>query len=775
MSGTLILVESPNKARSIQKILGRGFTVRASIGHICDLPTREYGVDTVTFDETYVPRDAKLVAELRSLTRRFGTVLLATDPDREGEAIAWHLARELRLDSRASNRIEFKEITAKALHASLQTPRAINSRLVDAARARRVLDRIVGFDVSQEICWPAGAKSAGRVQTPALHILCERERAIQNFKPRTYWTLTVEYDEGFKAFVPRAEADPEQTRTEEATEEPEGNAQNRRARPREFATRAEAEAVLAVARQHDHHVSDVARERLLRKPEPPYTTSTLLQDASRKLRLSAAQATDLAQQLFEAGHITYHRTDSTRVSSEAVAMARDYISREHPEALPAAPGKQRVKAGAQDAHEAIRPTSLEDDVSPPSAARELYQMIKARFLASQCKPAEYQRTALTITSGPVEWCAEGSVLTDPGYLVYWRPYARQTDELLPEVRAGQKLNPARFDINEKRTTPPPRFDTGGLIKKLEVSGIGRPSTYKMIIQTLLSRGYAEEFKSARDKEFIRPTEFGLKVDGLMTAAFPDLVSEGYTAAMEIALDRIEAGELTRVGYLQDWHKGFRDAMSEAVGRGASYRTQHNLAPRSSSGEPTSITCDRCGAATYNKIARRTQKGSFLACPGCGLTRNVRAKTRPGGCRKCGSTLIEKNVNGRRFFGCVRYGATENPCDYTESEGGSPSGRFTRREYHKKCLRCRKHNVFVFEPRDPGFGAAFYACPSKECGFRLDVGSRVREAPCPECTYPVVERRRRQTDEEKKNGILGRSFWSCVRYPDCKYAQDFTRG
>lgn len=767
MPGILILVESPNKARKIQDILGRGYTVRATIGHICDLPTNEYGVDLDTFEETYVPRNAKLVADLRALAKRFDTILLATDPDREGEAIAWHIARELHLDLAAANRIEFQEITTRAIQAAVRTPRPIDQNLVDAARARRVLDRIVGFDVSQEICWPAGAKSAGRVQTPALHILCERERAIQGFKPRTYWTLTVEYREGFSAFVP---ADDEQAETP-STEDSDDVGQARRARPREFPTRADAEAVLALARKHPHVVRAVGQEKVLRKPEPPYTTSTLLQDASRKLRLSAAQAADLAQQLFEAGYITYHRTDSTRVSPEAIAMAREYIAKEHPESLPPKANEYRAKSGAQDAHEAIRPTHLEGDDSPPAAARELYLMIRARFLASQCKPAEYKRTTIEISSGPVDWVAEGSILTDPGYLVYWRPYARQTDELLPEVRQDQQLDPLDYAVNEKQTSPPPRFDTGSLIKKLEVSGVGRPSTYKTIIQTLLSRGYAEEVKGGRGKEFIKPTDFGMKVDGLLTAAFPALVSEEYTATMEASLDQIEARQLSRLGYLKSWYSSFRQEMASAVERAAQYRAENSLAPRSTRGEPTTIPCDRCGAANYNKISRRTQKGSFLACPNCGMTRNVRAKVRPGACKKCGSSLIEKNANGNKFWGCVRFGAVESPCDYTEREDGSPAGRYNRREYHKKCLRCRKHNVLIFEPKDPSFGTAFYACPDPECNFRLTVGARVRKEPCPECTYPVVERRRRPTPEEQRMGLPGKPFWSCVRYPDCKYAQD----
>ena len=846
MSRTLLLVESPNKAKKIQAFLGReGVTVRASVGHICDLPQKGYGVDLASFEESYEVRNAKVVGELRQLVRskEFERVLLATDPDREGEAIAWHLARELKLSQRAPLRVEFREVTERAIRAAIAAPRPIDSARVDAQRSRRVLDRIVGFDVSGEICWPAGATSAGRVQTPALHILCEREREILAFVAETYWTLSADYLEGFRAFVP-----------EDATkrDESEGGAESEegvstgdrdgtpsslhappsgRLRPKHFRSQQDAEATRDRAAVHEHVVRDVQRRRTEKRPDPPYTTSTMQQDASRKLRLSAKQAADLAQSLFEAGYITYHRTDSTRVSDEAAAMARAHIAEVAPDALPRTAPKARGKAGAQDAHEAIRPTKLTGDGAPPAGTERLYAMIKARFLASQCKPAVFDRTTVWIDSGPVAWVAQGAVLVEPGFLHFWKPYSRQEDEELPAVRPGQVLGVRDYAIEEKQTTPPSRYDTGALIRKLEVSGIGRPATFASIIETLLKRGYVQELKAGKGKVFLQPTAFGLQVDGLLTESFPELVSEDYTASMEGELDRIEraAGE-TRVGFLTRWYADFRAAMQRALPRASAYRVAHSLSARGNlrggtsgggaRGEETSLRCDRCGEADYRKIARKKGKGSFLACPACNMMRDVRARTKPNGCPKCGSTLIERRgrKKGVKFFGCVRYRAADRPCEYVDwnadgsadakapgaapatlrrkKEGGAGSGEreerttvataslpfaprsplpphstpqrgrsataapsltFTRSTTDKPCPRCGAPALSVLVPSDGG--VPIYSCADRgSCGFTLPVGSRRRAAPCPRCGGVVLERR--------DDG--GRPLWTCARAPGCDY-------
>ncbi|MFL5581218.1 MAG: type I DNA topoisomerase [Gemmatimonadaceae bacterium] len=775
---TLVIVESPNKAKKLSAFLGPGYRVMASFGHVADLPPKEYGVDTATLEESYVVRNAKVVKELRDALKSGGyeRVLLASDPDREGEAIAWHLARQLKLGARQANRIEFREVTAAAVRAAVASPRPVDAKRVDAQRSRRVLDRIVGFDCSREICWPAGAQSAGRCQTPALHILCEREREILAFVARTYFTVSATYAEGLTAFVPADPDEQEKQRAEaEASDVPESAEQKGRLRPKQFATREEADAVLAVARQHAHVVRGSETRRAERRPPPPYTTSTLQQDASRKLRLSAKAAMAQAQALFEAGMITYHRTDSTRVSDEAADMARETIGRERPEALPKQAPRSRTKAGAQDAHEAVRPTKLEHEDTPPAGTEKLYAMIRARFLASQCKPAVFDRTTVWIDSGPVAWVAEGSVMIEAGFLAYWGPYSRQEDTILPALRAGQALGVTDLAVEEKKTSPPPRYDQGALIKKLESSGIGRPATFAGIIATLLERDYAREISAGRGKQVLQPTEFGMQVDGLMSHALPELVTEHYTAAMETQLDEIERGNQTRHEYLTAWYRDFRLAMGRAEGLGAAYRAEHGLRSRytrggagdgASRGEETKIRCDRCGEASYRKLERRGGKGTFLACPACRMMRSVRAKTKPGACPKCGSNLIEKKFGkGAAFWGCVRYGAAERPCDYRERSDGAVAGRYTRATTDKQCPKCGREKLVILTPTSPQMGAAFYACESRECGFTLPLGARRRRDPCPQCGGVVLERRRKPSAE----GQPGEPFWSCAKYPECRYS------
>jgi DNA topoisomerase-1 len=662
----------------------------------------------------------------------------------------------------------------------------VDVRRVDAQRSRRVLDRIVGFDCSKEICWPAGAQSAGRCQTPALHILCEREREILAFQARTYWTLEASYAEGFAAFVP---GEPKEAK--EGKDAPEGEEAERQGRlvPRQFASRDEAEAVLAEARRHAHVVRGVEGRRTERRPPPPYTTSTLQQDASRKLRLSAKQAMDAAQALFEAGLITYHRTDSTRVSDDAAEMARAHIAAHHPEALPErAPRARAAKAGAQDAHEAVRPTQLDGGDAPPPQAAKLYAMIRARFLASQSRPAAVDRTTVWIDSGPVAWVAEGAVLREPGFLVFWGPYVRQEDVELPPLRAGQAVTPTDLVVHEKETAPPPRYDQGALIKKLETSGIGRPATFAGIIETLLKRDYVRETTGGKGKKLLQPTDFGMQVDGLLTHAFADLVTEGYTAEMEARLDAIERGEATRPEYLKAWYQGFRAAMGRAQTLGAEYRAEHGLrsrGPRAGGGaaEDTAVACDRCGAANYRKVARKGGKGSFLACPACRMTRDVRAAVKPGGCPTCGSALIRKKIGKRDpFWGCVRYGAAERPCTYAdwsaakaepaaEGAGGAEAPRAakpattakrattkraaarrapaapaparavpprpaTRDATTRPCPRCASGTLDVVTPAD---GAPYWACADRACSFALPVGARRRATPCERCGGMMVER------------------------------------
>mgnify|MGYP001038510104 CR=1 FL=1 len=800
MASTLLIVESPNKARKIQGFLGRDVVVRASVGHVCDLPGRDYGVDLVTLEERYEVTNAKVIGQLRALVKTggFDRVLLGTDPDREGEAIAWHLSRELGL-GRGERRVEFREITAAAVLSALARPRVIDLARVDAQRARRVLDRVVGFDVSSEICWPAGASSAGRVQTPALHLLCEREREILAFVPVDYWTLGVGYGEGFDAVVPAQPDDQVVAQPDSATRWA-GRFQARR-----FPAREAAQSMRDEAGRHPHIVRAVDRRRTERRPEPPYSTSTLQQDASRKLHLSARQTASQAQALFEAGYITYHRTDSVRVSDAAAQMARQHIEAHHPDALPERPPQARSRDGAQDAHEAIRPTALEGDDSPPAGTERLYALIRARFLASQCGPAVLDRTTIRVDAGPVPFAAEGAVLVEAGFLHYWRPYARQEEHELPQVSAGQRLTPGKYAIAEKRTSPPSRYDTGALIRKLELSEIGRPATFASIIETLLRRDYVVETTTAVaaagkgvagqadgdegdmaaharssgktrkgfTRRVLQPTALGLQVDGLLSASLPTLVGEEYTAAMESALDRIERrddGE-TRQSYLRRWYHDFRAAMQDALPRAAAYRVDQGLTGRSrrkggpvgalgaagGQGEETALACDRCGEAAYRKLSRRKKKGTFLACPACNMMRDVRARTKPGGCPRCGSTLLERRGKrkGVKFWGCVRYGLPTGACDYVEwldpppgkdsrrksasstARGAAatiPDASDAQRPVRKPCPRCEVRFLDVV----PATSGGYYLCPDPSCAFTLRVGARRRALPCSRCQGLVVD-------------------------------------
>lgn len=739
---TLLLVESPAKAKKLQQYLGAGFRVQASFGHICDLPKDDYGVDTDTFEEEYEVYDQKRVRQLQKQARKADRVVLATDPDREGEAISWHLARELNLNPQTAQRCEFRSVTQKAVQEALENPRTIDMDRVDAQRSRRILDRIVGFDVSEQICWPANAQSAGRVQTPALHLLCEREREILNFVPEDYWVVGLDYQEGLSAVIPRKDEDKEEDSSEDREQEDSqddegpGKIYARHFKQEELARKA-----VEQAQQHDHIVRDTQKERRKRYSGNPYTTSTLQQDASRKLNLSAARCMDLAQALFDNGFITYHRTDSTRVSPEGIELAREYIQETHPEALPDSPPSSRKSKGAQDAHEAIRPTALQDESVFPEGSKELYEMIKARFLASQCKPAELDRTTIWIDSGPVGWAAQGSVLVKRGFLHFWAPYARVQQDQLPDVESGQKLTPETYDVEKKQTQPPSRYDTGSLVKKLESSGVGRPSTFASIIDTLLNREYVEEVKQG-SKEVLKPTEFGLKVDQLLETTFPNLVLPDYTAAMENRLDQIEEGNsLTKNEFLEKWYNHFREQMEKAKPKAQEYIQEHGVLREDLKRETTDITCDRCNEATYQKIERKNNKGWFLGCPNCSFTRNLEARIREEPCPECGSTVIERQSRkGTPFWGCVRYGADQDPCDYATRIAV---------ETDILCNRCKE--ITLVKHPGPGGKSWYLACP--KCEFTRDVETVVREKACPECDSDLIKRTTQK----------GTPFWGCVRY------------
>lgn len=756
MGRKLLIVESGKKAKTVGKLLGPDWIVKSCYGHVCDLPRKEYGVDKATFEETYTQSDdrqKRVVSELRKASKGVDHVYIGSDPDREGEAIGWHLVRLLGLKGADYSRVEWNEITDAGIKRALASPGQINADRVEAQRARRVLDRIVGYDVSSELCWPAGYNAAGRVQTPTLHILCEREREIAAFVPEDYYNLGVTYSEGFDAFVPE--------KIVEESVDDDGNIRTtKRIRAKRFPTEAEATAAKTESEANTHTVRAVDRRQSKRSPEAAYDTATLQRDAGTKLGLSPKQTMDQAQSLYEDGRITYMRTDATRLSDEAVEMARRAIAEEHPEALSESPNTGR--AGEQDGHEAVRPTAL--GVRPedlPDGTAPLYAMILARFLATQCKPAVFDRTAIHIVAGSVEWLAQGSVLVDPGFLVYWAPYARMNDTTLPSISDGQTLAPIDYSLEKKRTSPPPRYSEPDLVMRMKKGKIGRPATYAGTLEALKRHGYVEIQKAGKKKTHIVPTNDGMVLDGLMTATVPELVTEDYTAQMEASLEKIEDGLESRVDYLRPWYEAFAKTLRDAQPRAGEYRKEHNLRPkaRGGSGEETQITCDLCGEATYLKLTRRGNKGKFLKCSdeACGFTRDIRAKTRKCSADGCSGTLVErKRKDGGSFMTCARA-----DCDHTENVDGTSSGggMYAREDTDKPCPRCEKTTLALFKLRKPVEGRGhFFSCPErKKCGFSLDFGARRHKVPCEKCGGMMLERTSKKGDR----------FWGCAKCPQTR--------
>jgi DNA topoisomerase-1 len=768
---TLIIVESPNKAKTIQKYLGSDFTVQASVGHIADLPPKSLGVNLETFEEEYAFSKPDQIARLRALAKSHKRILLASDRDREGEAIAWHLARALGIKPANAERIEYGEVTPEALRAAIASPRRIALDRVDAQRARRVLDRLVGFIVSEEVCWPANAQSAGRVQSPALHLVCRRERAIRGFVAKPFWSLEASYANGLVAFAPdvsagadAGEADPGEPDADAGTEATPEEQHERRAVPRRFASAAEAAAYRDAALAAPHQVTDVLRAADTKRPPPPYITSTCYQDASRKLGLNTAATAAALQQLFEGGFITYHRTDSPRVDPEFAAKTNAWLQTHHPQAAPAQAPKGRGKSGAQDAHEALRPTALSDTVQPPHNLKPLYDLVRARYLASQCKPATIDRTQVTITAGDTTWVAKGAVVVVPGFLEIWGPYARQDDVLLPATRAGETLPTPEITQEEKKTTPPSRYDDAALIKELESAGVGRPSTYAMIMQTLLSRGYIEEMdgRGKGNKKVLRATDKGLEVDDLLLAVFPELIESSYTATMEDALDRIESGDnLSRASYLGEWYADFRAKLDRAGPAVASFCAERGIVRSGGGGgEPTKTPCDRCGTTTYIKLVRKKDKKPFLKCEACQMMRPVRATMRAGACPKCGSALMQRESmknKGFKYWLCVRFDDPEAKCTHAEDMAGREMGGTTQQDLAVSCPKCRKGTLRRVD-RDGGSG--FLACSDRErCKFIADTDAHIRAKACPNCQGDLITRRRK-SDKAR--------FWSCATYPVCSF-------
>lgn len=656
MAKTLVIVESPTKSKTIEKFLGKNYTVKASMGHLRDLPKSTLGVTFLPdeehaneFEPKYINIRGKgdLIKSLKAEAKKADKVLLATDPDREGEAISWHLAFILGIDPTSACRIEFHEITAAAVKDAIKHPRCIDMDMVDAQQARRILDRIVGYQLSP-LLWRKIRKglSAGRVQSVATKIVADRDREIEDFVPVEYWTLSAKLREGSKGQLFEAEAVKYKGKKLELHNEQEARA---------------AEEALSKA---DYIVSDAVKKERKRHPVPPFTTSSMQQEANKKLNFSAKKTMMLAQQLYEGvslgktsvGLITYMRTDSVRLAEVAIAEIRDYIKQNFgSEFCPAKENHYSTKKNAQDAHEAIRPTSV---MRTPSEMQEyltndqlkLYTLIWNRVVASQMTDAVYDVTTLTIDAADYQLRATGSVLKFPGFLQLHSKYDdKEKDSKVPYVEPGSKLLLYKLMPAEQHfTEPPAHFTEATLIKELEEKGIGRPSTFAPTIVTLLTRGYV-----VKEAKKLLVTELGIMTVDMLTEYFKGLINIGFTAQMEEKLDEVAEKKHTKDEVLSEFYGPFKKDLDHA---GVAIPIVEIPL------EVSDVPCDKCNDGTM-MVIREGRFGKFLACPNFPKCRNTKPILHPIGvkCPKCGADILErKSKTGKVFYGCERY----PDCDYT---------------------------------------------------------------------------------------------------------------
>lgn len=662
----LIIVESPTKVKSIKKYLGGSYEVMASMGHVRDLPKSKLGVDTEhDFKPQYINMSDKkdLIKQLKTAAANSDGVLLATDPDREGEAISWHLAYLLALDLNEPNRVAFNEITESGVKAGIAAPHKIDLNLVDAQQARRVLDRIVGYKLSPFL-WKKvkGGLSAGRVQTVALRLIVEREREIEKFNSEEYWSVDAKLLAGTKSFKAALYGFADGKKIDVIP-----NAE-------------EADKIVSALSGAEYIVSALKKGTRKKQPAPPFITSTLQQEASRKLGFTGQRTMRIAQQLYEGvdvpgagttGLITYMRTDSLRISEEARAAAYKYITgRYGKEYLPEKPRYFKTKSGAQDAHEAIRPTSIgftPESVKDALTAEQykLYKLIWERFIASLMEVCVQNTVNADITAGDYLFKASGYSVKFDGFTVLYEE-GKDDDSAeggaLPEMKTGDKLKLKELTPNQHFTQPPARYTEPTLIKALDENGIGRPSTYAPILSNILGRDYIE-----REKKSLKPTNLGMVVSDLMVEYFDKIVDVKFTAGLEKQLDEIGAGKRGWVDTIKDFYKDFDKLYKKAED---SLEGKRVKVPD----EETDVICDKCGRKMVVKSGRF---GKFLACPGypeCKNTKPMPEDEVKQPCPKCGGKLVKKtSKKGKKFYGCSNY----PECDFAAP--GIPTG--------EKCPEC----------------------------------------------------------------------------------------
>jgi DNA topoisomerase-1 len=777
----LVIVESPAKAKTINKYLGRGFTVKASMGHVRDLPKKRLGVDVergFSVDYEALPARKKTLEELKRAARDAESVYLAADPDREGEAICWHLAEALGGKTKKSKakfrRVVFNEITKKAIQAAFEQPQHLDAKKVDAQQARRVLDRLVGYKVSP-ILWEKVRRglSAGRVQSVALKLVCDREREIKAFEPVEYWTVRAHLEAGGPPVFG-------------------ANLLKKDGKRADIGNQEEADGVRKDLESGAFRVDKVQARERKRRPVPPFITSKLQQDAFRKLRFPVRKTMQVAQKLYEgielgsegsAGLITYMRTDSTRVSGDAVAAVRERIESTYgAEYVPEKPNFYRTKKGAQDAHEAIRPTDMSH--TPEAVKRfltkdqlALYTLIWNRFVASQMLPAVYDETVVDISATPPDegtaylLRAKGSTLKFKGFLAVYEetreekvetkpemeePHLQKDDtepetgDQLPPLEEGQALSLKKLDTDQHFTQPPPRFSEASLVKELEENGIGRPSTYATIISTIETREYVEKREGR-----LWPTELGFVVTDLLKDHFADIMNVEYTAAMEAELDEIEEGQDTFLNTLDQFWKKFEKDLEKA---------QAEMKDIKRLEEKTDEVCDKCGSKMVIKWGRY---GKFLACSGYPECKNTRQLAGEGTdspevhedvasatCPKDGEAMILKKGRFGPFLACSRYPDCKETRRLVRGEGGKLQIEQLA-PIDEKCPECQSDLMW----RRGRFGP-FIACSNyPNCKYIKKKEAKKIGLTCPDCNEgEVVERK----------GRWGRSFYGCTRYPECKF-------
>lgn len=724
MAKHLVVVESPAKCRTISKYLGKDFAVRATMGHIIDLPEKELGVDLEhDFAPKYIPSKGKkkLLMELKDDASRVEDVFLAPDPDREGEAIAWHVAETIKDDNPNIHRVMFNEITKRAVLAAMENPREIDRNKVNAQQARRILDRIVGYKVSP-ILWSTVYRglSAGRVQSVALRLICEREEEIQAFKQVEYWSIIGNFSYESSMFSAKLiNVDGKKASDTDNPLLPNGNA---------------AQAIIDRVAGKPFHVKDIQKTEKSRKPYAPFITSTLQQDAARKLGFSAAKTMMVAQQLYEGlelgdlgsmGLITYMRTDSTRIAQEALTDARKVITTLYSEKhLPAAPRFYGKNKNAQDAHEAIRPSQVNLEFAPEKMKQylskdqyRLYELIWKRFLASQMENAIFDSTRIDVTAEGCVFRANGSIMKFEGFLALYDEAVEENsdpnegnNERLPEIPNNSLIKAHDFIPKQHFTQPPPRYSEALLVRELEDKGIGRPSTYAQIIDTLKRRKYV----GLENRRFI-PTELGFMVKNILVKEFTDIFDVGFTAEMENSLDKIETGDADWVHILKEFYRPFSGRLDSVKQNVKDIRAKNQ--------EVTDRICPEC--KQHPLVIKWSRNGRFFACqgfPACKHTEPLE-KSEPIKtdelCDKCGAPMVILTVHGNKFMGCSRYPDCKNTKSLSTGVNCPEKG-------------CSGYLV----ERKTKRGKVFYGCSAyPNCKFAS--WNKPINQECPNCKYPVL--------------------------------------